>query len=413
MTYSKLPSILLLTSTYPSVNGPSNHLFVRQQAEKVAELGHQIMIVAAYEKRIWPFSLYHINNHVPLWSTNPYEDHPGLDVTRMHIPILPKAYFSAHYGPLLGLIVNRYLHAAKRTRKFDLIHAHVANYAGFIAQWISKATSVPFMVTTHGADTDIAIHKSSAHRKAIQSCFQHAQRVVCVSRRIQDAVIEQGGRRDHCPIIRNGINVDDLECDTLWLKERFGNRTIILSVSHLLESKGLQYNLQALRHLIDSNKDVYYVIVGEGPYENSLRKLVRDLNIEGYVSFEGPKPHKEVMRYMSGCDIYSMPSWRESFGIVYMEAMLNGKPVIGCTTQGISDIVEHGINGILVPPHDVKAVVESIKCLIDQPNMAAEIGTKARQLVIRELTWNKSAFQLSNLYMEVLEEAHRLCNTVF
>lgn len=393
--------ILIITNSYPSTNGPANQIFVRKQAEKLSEIGHPVTILATYGKRIFPFSIAHRNGRVPLWSKSPFEDCQGLDVHRMHLPILPKKLFSPLYGPILGPLVKKYINREIRKFNFDLIHAHVADYAGFIGQWLSNDLKIPLVITTHGADTDSVIHKSSFHRMAIQRCFRSAEIAICVSERIQKHLFDLGIPISKTAIVQNGINVEDVIYDPDFLKRKYGDVPILLSVSHLLETKGLHYNLIALRQILDKGRKAFYVIVGEGPFEPRLKEIMDQLNLKNHVAFEGPMKHEEVMRRMSACDIFSMPSWKESFGIVYLEAMLNGKPIIADSTQGIKDIITHGKNGFLVPSHDAHFLVNCLTTLIDNKELAKTMGLCGKNFVLKELTWKQSASRLSQIYKQV------------
>ena len=396
--------ILIITNSYPSFNGPTNQIFVRKQAEKLIEFGHRVTVLATYGNRIFPFSILQQVGRLQHWSTIPFEDMAGLVVQRMYVPIFPKKWLSYFYGMVLGPYVSYYLNRNIRNTDFDLIHAHVADYAGFIGKWLGNNLNIPFVITTHGADTDSVIHKSRFHRSAIQKCFHSADKVICVSKRIQKHVFDLGIPKSKAAIVRNGINIEDILYDPHFLKSKYDHKPIILSVSHLLETKGLHYNLEALRRILDTGRDVFYVIVGGGPFEAQLKRIVDVLKLKDHVAFEGPLKHEEVMRYMSACDIFSMPSWQESFGIVYLEAMLNGKAIIGDVTQGIADIITHGANGYLVPSHDVDALTLYLTRLIDNKALAIELGNNGKNFVIKQLTWKRSAAQLCRIYEQVYKE---------
>lgn len=397
-------SVLIITNSYPSVNGPANQIFVRKQAEKLVEFGHEVTVVATYSKRIFPFSLAHKAGKIPLWSTRPFEDIRGMDVHRMYVPILPRKWLSPFYGEILGPLTLSYIHHHIHQRNFDLLHAHVADYGGYIGHWLSKKLDIPFLITTHGGDTDSVVHRSQLHRRAIRRCFAHAEKVICVSRRIQQHVIELGIPPSHTEIVRNGINLEDCIYTPDFLKKKYGEHPMILSVSHLLETKGLQHNLRALRRILDSGRNAFYVIVGEGPFESTLRELANSLNLTNHVAFEGPVKHEDVMRYMSACDVFSMPSWQESFGIVYLEAMLNGKPVIADASQGISDIIINDHNGCLIPSHDVDALTACLTRLLDDKVLADFIGTHGKHSVTEQLTWKQTAIHLGCIYERICQK---------
>jgi glycosyltransferase involved in cell wall biosynthesis len=108
------------------------------------------------------------------------------------------------------------------------------------------------------------------------------------------------------------------------------------------------------------------------------------------------------MEYMSICDLFVMPSWDEGFGIVYLEAMAHGKPVIACRGQGIEDVIVDGETGLLVEPKDLESLKEAMIRLLTDRRLAEDMGRKGRQVVLSDFTWEKSAQKLLKVYKEVL-----------
>ena len=108
------------------------------------------------------------------------------------------------------------------------------------------------------------------------------------------------------------------------------------------------------------------------------------------------------MEYMSICDIFSLPSYNEGFGIVYLEAMANGKPVIGVKGQGIDGVVEHEKNGMLVKPKDIDSLDKALTYLIENPQIAKKMGERARKSILENYTWEKNTEKTIKIYKEAL-----------
>jgi len=157
--------------------------------------------------------------------------------------------------------------------------------------------------------------------------------------------------------------------------------------------------------LINKYPDLKYQIIGDGPEKNRLKKLAADLGINRQVEFLGRLGHKEVLKYMAKADIFSLPSWNEGFGVVYIEAMVQGKPVIGCKGEGIEDFVEDGKTGMLVEPKDVDSLVQTIDYLLSNPDETWAIGKRARKFVLENYTWDKNAEKTIKVYKEVIKNA--------
>jgi len=174
-------------------------------------------------------------------------------------------------------------------------------------------------------------------------------------------------------VVHNGFRVHDP--NTTRAAERGGELTRILTVGSLIPRKAHRYILEALAELKSRGKQLDY-------------------------RFVGPVPPENLGAEYRACDLFVMPSWDEAFGVVYMEAMAYGKPVIACRGEGIAEIVEDGKNAVLVPPKDSEAVAEAINSLIENPDMARRIGDAGRQLA-SQFTWRRNAEQVLSIYREV------------
>jgi len=105
---------------------------------------------------------------------------------------------------------------------------------------------------------------------------------------------------------------------------------------------------------------------------------------------------------MDACDVFSLPSWNEAFGVVYLEAMACGKPVIGCQGQGIEDVITDGKTGFLVKPKDVADLAAILLMLFEDPELRRKVGAQARRLVQADFTWEKNVEKTVVVYKQVL-----------
>ena len=124
------------------------------------------------------------------------------------------------------------------------------------------------------------------------------------------------------------------------------------------------------------------------------------------VELLGQLSHKKVIEYMAVTDIFSLPSWNESFGVFYLEAIAQGKPVIGCQEEGIEDFVMQGKTGLLVKPKDVESLTEALDFLLNNPNEAKTMGERARKVVLENYTWEKNAKKTIEIYNQALNDVH-------
>lgn len=323
----------------------------------------------------------------------------GLPVYCPRYIALPRMLFYSVAGTMMYSGIKNTAHQIYKQYGFDLIHSHHGYPDGFAAYQLSKKYQKPFVVTLRGTDLDIIAHKSYKMKIILETIIKEANRVVVPSPRLANTCYDLFGIM---PItVSNGLNTSDIFEGESRILEQYG-RPIILSISQLIPSKGIDLTLYALKSLKSKYPGLQYLIIGDGPSRNDLQKLIVELGLENNVKLLGYIEHKHAMEYMSICDIFVLPSWQETFGLVYTEAMAHAKPVIGVLGQGIDGVVTSGYDGILVKPKDVSSLVEALDYLLSNESERNEIGIRARQLVLNQYTWDKNALQIISIYEELV-----------
>lgn len=176
----------------------------------------------------------------------------------------------------------------------------------------------------------------------------------------------------------------------------------ILFLGRLDARKGLEVLLRALPTVLKSVPDVRLTVVGRGPMDKRARQTAAELGILGSVEFLGPAPPDDLPRLYAGCDVYCAPGLGgETLGIVLLEAMASGTPVVASRIPGYDETVRDGADGILVPPGEPEALASAlVGILADEPRrktLAAAGLARAR-----EYAWPKVAQQTLDYYRELL-----------
>jgi teichuronic acid biosynthesis glycosyltransferase TuaC len=327
----------------------------------------------------------------------------GIEVYHPRYITFPRAYFFEYSGWFYYLGIRRTIEKIHWAFHFDIIHAHVALPDGYGALLANRTYEKPLIVTIHGLDMATTIHRNDRCKQCILEVFEVADKVVCVSSKLKKRCLEVYGDETKFEVISNGISPDKIVETPGHLKEKHEDKKVLLTAGRLYKLKGHDYVIRALPQLIERVPKLVYFIVGSGPEGNCLKQLVDRLGLNDYVEFCGRKDHETVMEYMSICDVFVMPSWEEAFGIVYLEAMAHGKPVIACRGQGIEDVIVDGKTGLLVKPEDLESLKEAMIKLLSDRSLAENMGRKGRQVVLSNFTWEKSTQKLLEVYEEVLE----------
>ena len=397
--------VLVISHMYPSRFNEIGGIFVHEQVKALVAKGIKVQVVSPVP---WtPFPINYLSSKWKKYSAVPEKTvYEGINIWYPRYLTFPRAWFFASSGQRMYLGIKDVVAKIYKEFQFDLIHAHVALPDGYAGIKIAQKYKKPLIVTIHGQDFQQTIFKNKKCRKNIEKTINFSEKTIVVSKkleRIGEKYLEVN--KDKIIVVSNGINRNDIYTGKNKNIQEYNEKKVILSVSHLIKTKGIDLNLKAISKLKRKYPNIIYLIIGEGKEKKNLEDLVNNLNLQDIVKFIGEVFHHKVMKYMAACDIFSLPSWSESFGVVYLEAMAHGKPVIGCKGEGIEDFVENGKMGLLVKSKDVGGLTEAMDYLFSNPDEARAIGKRARKLVLENYTWEKNAEKTIEVYREVLNNA--------
>ena len=282
-------------------------------------------------------------------------------------------------------------------QKVDIIHAHCAVWAGYAAMKMSERTGIPYVVTEHA--TLFQLHKndiSTSNHAVIRQVFQQAARVICVSRAFAKLLSEY---REDIDVIGNVV-----ECDKFYPVERkrTDKKFQFLTVCYMQEEaqlykKGIDILLKAWKELHQKNPECQLVIGGGGQAQHKAVEWCQKYDITDSVEFIGNLSREEVVERMQQCDCFVLPSRYETFGVVYIEAMACGKPVIAVQNGGPDDFVKE-FNGILIEPEQVMELVHAMEKILTQKYDTEHIAEYVRG----QFSGEQIAEQLYRVYQKCL-----------
>jgi phosphatidyl-myo-inositol dimannoside synthase len=222
--------------------------------------------------------------------------------------------------------------------------------------------------------------------------LQHADRVISVSADTARAVVrDQRVSSQKVCVLFPALDPDFAQdsCGDASLPGLPLGR-MLLTVGRLISSepgKGIDSVIQALPEVLKAVPDAFYVIVGEGDLQPQLNEMARANSVRDRVIFAGAPQLEQLKRYYSRADIFVMPSRQEGFGIVFVEAMVFGKPVIAGNCGGAPEIVQDGATGFLVNPDDLEALTARMVQLLRDEALRIRMGTAGRQRVEENFTF--------------------------
>jgi len=303
---------------------------------------------------------------------------------------------------LFARIVGR-VRELQKLHPIDLIHAHAPLPCGHAALLLSVELGVPYVVSVHGLDAfstkQVSGRAGEWCRRISQRVYRSSRRVICISERVREQVLEGAGNSCRTSVVYNGVDPELFPPGT----ESTDERPIILSVGNLIPIKGHDLLIRAVASLAAEFPTLTLEIIGDGPERGRLQALAQQLHVDDRVRFLGRRSRQQVASAMQQCTLFALPSRYEGLGCVYLEAMASGKPVIGCRGQGIEEVVEHGTNGWLVGPDDVKELRDALSTLLSNTALRRFVASQARQTILDEFTLTHQADHLRRIYQECVE----------
>jgi len=393
--------VLLLSHMYPSSVDPVFGIFVHKQAIELVKQGCEVRVVSPVP--FTPPLLKHLKGRWQRYSQIPREeDFEGIKVYHPRHLSFPRNILLAYSGYLYYAGAKGDIRRIYDSFPFDVIHAHVAVPDGHAAVMAGRAYGKPAVVTFHGHDVYNIPELNHACRRVVESVAQDTSRIVVVSTAFGNELREYVSGRDFF-VVSNGYSPGDVSAGSSELASRYRGRRIILSVGYLIPRKAHKYVVMAVAKLLRAHPDIVYVVIGKGDEEQPLQEIVNEMGLQDAVEFIGQVPHRVVMAYLATCDIFALPSWDESFGVVYVEAMAHGRPVVACRGEGIEDVIVDGETGVLVEPKDVDSLTNALGKLLEDQAYARRLGEAGKALVNRSFTWEQSAEKLCQLYEELTD----------
>lgn len=374
--------VLVLTDYFPPHVGGGVEKVVFEISRRLAKMGVDITVVTLNTMMAKGFEILE-----------------GIKVYRFR-PIILTETTKAQLAisPLLPLkILEVY-----KTEKPDIIHANNRFFFTTICSVIlKKIVGKPLVTTLHlgpmSLDRKILNLLIDVYEKTISRwIITNSDKIIAVSNAVMKHALKLGASHKKIKVIPNGVDLKEFGLREFKKTE---SKKIIF-VGRLFPNKGIQYLVEAAPIILARHPDVEFIIIGKGPMETELKKLIGRLNVEHAFRFLGIVP--SVPEIMRECDIFVRPSLTEGMPLTILEAMACGLPIIASKIPGTSEVVKDGETGILIKPGDVKQLSDAVIKLIEDENYAKRIRVRAYEFIRNHYSWDRIAEEYLKIYNEVL-----------
>ena len=378
--------IMFIPSWYSNVRNKVHGSFFKEQASELQKAG--VKVTVAYNE-VWPLTMIgKIHEEKGL----NYNIEDGLKTYRY------KNYNYIPKNALMFKVFNKrmeklYKEIVKKEGPIDIIHAQSSLWGGISAAYISEKYNIPLVITEHSS-VERGPYVKNSYVPFIRDSYKKAKKVITVGNGLKNEIQALSGRND-IEVIGNLVNLSKFTIKKRIQNEKF----IFFSLAFLEGEKGFDTLIKAFAKKFKDKEAMLY-IGGEGSQRAWLEALAQENGVKKQIIFLGALSRDDVAKWMNKCDCFVLPSRYETFGVVYIEALASGRPVIGALNGGAEDIINN-LNGYLVPIDDIDKLAEKMLELykkIDSYN-EEEIRSDCLKRFSPEVIVNK----IISVYKEVLK----------
>lgn len=307
----------------------------------------------------------------------------GVEIHR--VPVVARR--SDHVASLPSMLAfppSALWHVGRRlgSASWDVVHGHFAVPTGPASVPVARLLDLPHVLSVYGGDVYDPSKRLSPHRwwptrRVVEAVLDGADAVVAESTDTRDNVFRHYAYEGEVDIIPLGVRKPEIPGAS---REELGlprDALVLVTVGRLIERKGLDELIRVVAGL--KELDAHLVVVGDGPLRAPLRRLSERLGVGGRVHFRGFVPEEEKWQVLECSDLYVSTTVHEGFGLVYLEAMLAGLPVITYSRGGQTDFLEDGVTGALVDVGDASALADAVRSAASEQAERRRIGRRNRE----------------------------------
>ena len=373
--------VFVISRGMPSEKYPLYGIFEFDQARALAESGVDTSMLVidfrsnAYKRKYGLFS---------------YE-RDGVKVFELSLPL---GVYRRALPILQSLLLFLYKKAVKKVGKPDVIHAHFYSIAA-IASIIKKKENVPFLITEHSSKLNKETNLISTLDKQLAiKAYSSADSIIAVSKSL--SLNLKNNFRCDSVVINNIVDTRNFK----YVEHNNNQDFTFLSVGNLVPLKGFDILIKAFHKAFANEKEVYLNIIGDGIERGNLQNTINQYGIGDRVKLVGQKTRSELSLMMKDANAFVLASRSETFGVVYIEAMLTGMPVIATQCGGPEEFVNEN-NGILIPTDDIDSLVKALTAMrlnINKYNVA-KISQECNE-----------RFSPQSIAKEIVRQYEKICN---
>lgn len=315
-------------------------------------------------------------------------------------------YESNHVIPLGGRLLPVFDFV--RSKGVEVIHSHAPFALGLRALATQKYLKLPHVHTYHTLLVEyrhyipkpLTPSKESVAEFSAWFCNM-VNRIVAPTENIKQELVRYGVVKP-VHVIPTGIDVDSFERPSSFdVRHRHGiskNTKLLLYVGRLAKEKNVMFLLQVLKNLLIRKHDVHLVLVGDGPERSQLEEEAKRLEIEDKLTFTGALPREHLVNYYQQADLFVFASTTETQGLVVLESLASGTPVVAVAKMGVANVLREGEGALLLEEVDLQKFVDRVESLLSDSKLYGEMKLKGKMYVKKHWSIHKTVEELEKVY---------------
>jgi glycosyltransferase involved in cell wall biosynthesis len=368
--------VLMVTPSYYPIQGGTETV-IRSFSIKLNEIGIHTDVMTFNMNRKWN----------PAWKGKT-EKIDGINIFKIPalnwLPIIHSPRITLGVNLIPGRFTNR-------LKDYDIIHFHEAEFSFPLFSYLVQK---PKILHLHGFILDY--YKRYFFSRLI---LKHvADLYICLTKLMERELVELGLSEDKIRILPNSVDVK------IFHPSEIREDNLVLFVGRICFEKGLHILLKSLRYL---EKSIHLVIIGPPAWDHSyfedILMSIEEENKKGKhrVTYLGAQDQTSITEWYKKASMLVLPSFREAFSVVALEASSCETPIVASNVGGIPEIIRDGENGILFPPADDVKLAEAIQCLLDDEKVRRKLGREGRKRVVEHFSLEAGAKRLCRIYKEM------------
>lgn len=394
-----MKSVFVIPSWYPSESDPITGIFIRNQVESIRLHTDYNPIVALWGQNDENVPLNRPGKLLPWLKNYRKQENSSAFIVRDVEYIFHKVFSWSHRLPFGG--AERILDSVRRSLRqaigqrgrVDLIHAYVSYPAGFIASVLSRETGIPYVLTEFMGPFPFKVHttKLGCPRFEITEAINNSSKCIVLSEYLLRKFEEYSFKE---PVII------PFSVDTDKFKPKQSEHTTIevVSCSRLVVEKGVYDLIDGFTKALERVPNLRLTVIGEGPEKKQLQNLIMSENLSDVVHLTGGLTNIQVAEYFAKSDIFAMASHFDTFGVVFIEALSSGLPIVGTKCGGPDSFITPDL-GILVPIKEVESFSEALVYVAE--NLKRYSKDRIRENAVNKYSNRFVAEQISREYSSV------------